>query len=271
MTQEAWLTEHPYLVSVAEFHTHVENAAACVPSALACVPNWSDYEADYLAGTPLLQSCDSQIDLAPVHITLLALINKLQSAPLPDRLLEQVREMQVEFVRDPSFSRHALASLLERDATALTHIGLLPYLSWTVIARYLSRVVGAFGNWREEERWLRQYCPTCGSLPAMAQLVGIDPGRVRLLSCGCCGTRWRFPRTRCPFCESCNDQRSSVLAIEGEKLLRIDYCASCGGYLKTYDGQGAETVMLADWTSLHLDVLAKDRGLKRLATSLYDI
>jgi hypothetical protein len=29
--------------------------------------------------------------------------------------------------------------------------------------------------------------------------------------------------------------------------------------------------MLADWTSLHLDLLAQDRGLRRLATSLYDL
>jgi hypothetical protein len=30
-------------------------------------------------------------------------------------------------------------------------------------------------------------------------------------------------------------------------------------------------VLLADWTSLHLDVLARDRGLKRLAASLYEL
>ena len=29
--------------------------------------------------------------------------------------------------------------------------------------------------------------------------------------------------------------------------------------------------MLADWTSLHIDVLAIDRGLKRFAPSLYDL
>ena len=29
-------------------------------------------------------------------------------------------------------------------------------------------------------------------------------------------------------------------------------------------------MLLADWTSLHLDVIAQDRGLKRLAASLYD-
>jgi hypothetical protein len=28
--------------------------------------------------------------------------------------------------------------------------------------------------------------------------------------------------------------------------------------------------MLADWTSLHVDLIASDRGLKRLASSLYE-
>jgi len=61
------------------------------------------------------------------------------------------------------------------------------------------------------------------------------------------------------------------LAIEGEGGLRIDYCEACLGYLKTYNGQGSEALLLADWTSLHLDILARDRGLKRLAASLYDL
>jgi FdhE protein len=61
-----------------------------------------------------------------------------------------------------------------------------------------------------------------------------------------------------------------VVAIEGEGGLRIDYCEACGGYLKTYAGEGKERVLLADWTSVHLDVMAGDRGLNRLATSLYE-
>src|SRR5690348_18031183 len=48
----------------------------------------------------------------------------------------------------------------------------------------LKPVVNAFKNSRDDERWLRNYCPTCGSSPAMAQLVGTDPERLRLLSCG---------------------------------------------------------------------------------------
>ena len=56
--------------------------------------------------------------------------------------------------------------------------------------------------------------------------------------------------------------------IDGQ---RIDYCEPCSGYLKTYDGQGNEAVLLSDWISLHLDLVAHDRGLKRLAVSLYEL
>jgi FdhE protein len=105
----------------------------------------------------------------------------------------------------------------------------------------------------------------------MAQLVGKDPGRKRLLSCGCCGTRWQFKRTACPFCDGQDEHRLAVVAVEGEGGLRIDYCEACGGYLKTYDGEGSESVLLADWTSIHLDVIARDRGLTRRAASLYDL
>jgi FdhE protein len=59
------------------------------------------------------------------------------------------------------------------------------------------------------------------------------------------------------------------VAVEGEGGLRIDFCESCRAYLKTYDGQGNEALLLADWTSLHLDLVAADRGLERRAASLY--
>src|SRR5262249_30432905 len=64
--------------------------------------------------------------------------------------------------------------------------------------------------------WLRRYCPTCGSLPAVARLVGIDPVRVRFLSCGCCATRWRYRRTGCPFCENEDEHRLGSVAVGGE-------------------------------------------------------
>jgi hypothetical protein len=67
------------------------------------------------------------------------------------------------------------------------------------------------------------------------------------------------------------DHRLSAVAIDGDKHLRIEYCEACRAYLKTYNGEGGESLFLADWTSLHLDVIARDRGLKRAANSLYEL
>ena len=271
MRQDTWLTAHPYLLSVAQFHAQVEKASACLPSALACMPNWSDYKSDYLAGVPVLRSPGSTIDLKPVEIALEVLLQKLSSAPLPFEIAHNIKDLDVKFRKDPSFSSHAVTSLFDPSSGASMDWGLLQYLGWTVMAHYLSKVVDAFGKWRDEERWLRRYCPTCGSLPAMAQLVGIDPARLRFLSCGCCGTRWQYRRTGCPFCDNKDDHRLAILVVEGESELRIDHCESCGGYIKTYNGSGDESLFLADWTSLHLDIIARDQGLNRSAVSLFEV
>jgi len=33
---------------------------------------------------------------------------------------------------------------------------------------------------------------------------------------------------------------------------KVDYCESWRGYLKTYEGEGSESVLLADWTPFSL-------------------
>ena len=194
-----------------------------------------------------------------------------QYRPKCGKLAQETRALDSELRCDPDAPRRAIAWMLDRDVYASACAGLLRYFGWSALARHLHPVVDAFAGWRDEERWLRSYCPTCGSRPCMAQLVGTDPGRLRLLSCGRCKTRWRYLRTGCPFCENHNDHRLTVLSIEGEGGLRIDYCEGCRGYLKTYNGEGSENVLLADWTSIHLDVIACDRRLKRLAASLYTL
>jgi len=74
-----------------------------------------------------------------------------------------------------------------------------------------------------------------------------------------------------PSLDQTDAHHLAVLAIEGEPNLRIDHCESCRGYLKAYVGEGEEQLFLSDWTSLHLDLVAADRGLERLATSLYQL
>jgi FdhE protein len=257
MTRDLWLARHPYLQPVADVQALVDAAAAGIAVPTAPIPDWDQYAADFHAGVPLLQSSTAAFDFASVEPAVHSLIRRLASASLPEPLATSCRDLEAE--------------LETTDSRSSAHPGLLRYLRWVVLVRSLAPVVSAFDAWRNEERWLRNYCPTCGEPPAMGQLVGKDPGRLRKLSCGHCRTRWRYRRTGCPFCDTQAERRLAVVAVDGEAGLRIDYCEVCGGYLKTYDGEGSESVLLADWTSLHLDMIARDRGLKRLGASLYDL
>ena len=269
MTPQAWLEGRPYLRPLAELAARVARAASEIDTVAAALPDWEDYRAEHVVGVPLLHSAAAAVDLAPGARLAESLVERLAAGTSSELLADEIRLLAVE-LRQPQLARRLVDFLLGDEAVAMPHPGLLRYLGWTAMARYLRPVVSAFHDWRVEERWLRRYCPTCGSLPAMAQLVGVDPGRLRLLCCGRCGTRWQFSRTGCPFCES-DVQRLASLTIEEEPSLRLDHCESCRGYLKTYVGQGAEALLLADWSSLHLDVIAADRGLTRRAASLFEL
>ena len=269
MTPESWLEAHAYLRPVAELSAEVDRAAAAIETLQAPIPDWEDYRPDFLAGVTLLHSADAAIDLEPGGRTAAALIERLAFARSSGWLAAETRALHAGLQSGPHAGRRMVDLLLGDESAVPLLPGLARYLGWTAMRRFLGPVVLAFNNWRDEEKWRRKYCPTCGSLPAMAQLVGQEHGRQRLLSCGCCGTRWQFKRTCCPFCEN-DSQRLESVTVEGESGLRIDHCASCGGYIKTYDGLGSESLLLSDWSSLHLDLLAADRGLKRLAASLYE-
>jgi FdhE protein len=272
MQLEDWLGAHPYLRPVASFCHEVERAAATVAAPPMTVPSFDAYRADFLAGVPLLQSARAAFDPEPLGHAALATMAKLATAKLPDDRATAVRELDAALRREPAPARRVADWLLGDPALAPPHPGLLRYVGWTAAERRLRPLLVAFARWRhpDEERWMRCDCPACGAPPAMAQLIGEEPGRLRFLVCGCCATRWRFGRTECPFCD-CDSRRLEVVKPEGESGLRLDACESCRGYLKTYDGRGSEDVLLADWTSLHLDVLALDRGLERRAASLFEL
>ncbi len=270
LTRDGWLDAHPDLRTVGELCARIESAADGLEAKTAGLPDWGDYADDYREGIPLLRSAGAAIDLEPAGALTGALIDRVASDPAGEEMASEASDLAADLRTRSDAARLVAAWLLGDEAFDPPSPGLLRYLGWTVMCRYLSPLVDAFSRWRDEERWQRKYCPTCGSAPAMAQLLGVDPGRLRFLCCGGCGSRWRYRRTQCPFCEN-DSQRLSVVAIQGEAGLRLDHCEACQGYLKTYDGQGDEAVLLSDWTSLHLDLLARDRGLKRMAASLYEL
>lgn len=276
MTPADWVRTHTFLEPVARLVGRVDAALGGIACPAATVPSWEDYAADYADGIPLLHSVDAAVDLVPAGALTCKLVDALGAAAAGDgergheKVATQARALGVELAGLPDAAQRVVDLLLGDDSFRPSSAGLLRFLGWTAARRWLQPVLVAFAKWRDQERWQRRHCPTCGSLPAMAQLVGVDPGRMRFLACGCCGSRWRYRRTACPFCEG-DTNRVQVLAVEGEAGLRIDSCETCRGYLKTCVGHGHEDVLLADWTSLHLDVLARGRGLQRVATSLYEL
>jgi len=270
LTREAWLESHAYLRPVGELCARIERAAADLGVEAAPLPDWSACAADYREGVPLLASAAAALDLEPAGRMTLRLVVAVASDTAARRLASEASALAADLGARPDAARLVGEWLPGGEGLEPPSPGLLRHLGWTAASRSLGPVVRAFARWRDEDLWQRKYCPTCGSAPAMGQLVGVDPGRQRFLVCGGCGDRWRYRRTQCPFCEN-DAQRLTVLAVEGEAGLRLDSCDACRGYLKTYDGQGNEDLLLADWSSLHLDVLACDRGLQRRAASLYDL
>jgi FdhE protein len=268
MTLEAWVAKHPYLSALNDLQNVVEAAAAEGFIPAAGTPQWSDYLWDFCAGVPLLLSSAVAIDLQEVKTAFASFVEILASRPLPAKLGCEVGDLLTDLKSDIYFGERAVEWLIEKTTFVPRNPGLLHFLGWTITARYLERLVLAFDRWRQEESWMRNYCPTCGAPPAMAQLITNDTARLRLLSCGCCTTRWRYHRIGCPFCETADDHRWASLTIQGEEL-KIDHCETCGGYLKTSTGEGNENILLADWTSLHLDIIARDLGFRRYGSSLY--
>ena len=265
---ERWLDDHPYLRPLADLCGRVDRVLAELPTPSVAIPAWDGYQDELEAGIPLLSSAGARVDLEPVGPLVAELVRRLETEPLPGPVGAEVRALSSKLSQSAELSGRIVPFLLGDESVEVPSPGLLRFVGWTVLARALRPLVEAFDGWRNEDRWLRRYCPTCGSPPAMAQIAGVE-ARHRLLSCGCCGTRWRFRRTQCPFCEN-DSHRLSGIKADGEPELRIDFCEACRGYLKTYEGHGQEPLLLADWTSLQLDLLAHQRGLRREAASLYD-
>jgi FdhE protein len=270
--RQRWLARHPYLEPIARFQGMVESAAAGGRPPPVDQPSFAAYAADQAAGVPLLFSRSAGLALpAAAAAALDEFLERLVAAPLEGRVGEACRDLREE-LRAPRARGRAVAWILSgAEAPASAHPGLLRFLGWTAARRVLGPVVEVSAGWHDEARWGRGACPTCGALPLSAQLVARDEGRSRFLACGCCGTRWRYQRIGCPLCGTEAQQSLGVLEVEGEEGLRIDVCDECGAYLKTYTGEGDEELFLADWSTLHLDLLATARGYQRVGASLYEL
>jgi FdhE protein len=111
--------------------------------------------------------------------------------------------------------------------------------------------------------WLKGFCPLCGSLPSLSLLKG-EVGK-RYFLCSFCGYQWRTDRIFCPFCNNKDQESLHYFYGEGEETHRIDLCDKCHRYIKLIDYRNLEESdpVLEDLATLHLDLLASQKGYKR--------
>jgi FdhE protein len=270
---ESWLSTHPFLAPVARLHDAVQAAVdASLPEVLD-PPEWSAWAEEARAGTPLLRSeAFGPLLRQRVAEVLADVAGRLDAAALPLSLHDPLRGVRDLLASGRSKRLEAAAWVLSHGGaeSAPADPGLLRLLGWSTAARLLVRVHVALAPGGDAPVWSHGHCPTCGALPATAQLADAGGMRVRVLGCGLCATRWRFRRVGCPHCGNESPQKLQVLEIEGERGLRLDSCRECNGFVKTDTGLGREELMLADWPTLHLDALAAGCGLQRHGPSLFE-
>lgn len=115
----------------------------------------------------------------------------------------------------------------------------------------------------DSQTWLKGVCPVCASLPYLSLLKETE-GK-KFLICSFCGHLWRSERIFCPFCGNKEQPLLNYFYAEGEESYRIDTCDQCHQYIKTVDARNIEILdpALEDLATLHLDLLATQKGYKR--------
>lgn len=164
----------------------------------------------------------------------------------------------------------AVASIREKLDDATPDDAVTRVITWHVLRQVLANVVN---DVRADvaEVWTRGACPTCGTDASLALLVEAESGRDRMLACACCQTLWKYKRVGCPYCGNESQETLVSVEVEGEDDVRLDLCEACHAYTKTWIGPGERAAsFLNDWSTLHLDVIARERGYTR-GPGLYEI
>lgn len=140
---------------------------------------------------------------------------------------------------------------------------ILKFLIFESVQPSIAANVEKIGDQIDVKNWLRGYCPVCGSLPQISLLK--DEGQ-RSFRCSLCGFEWPSERLKCPFCENRDHDKLHYFYAEGNESHRVDLCDSCHQYIKTVDARKLDyepDLAIEDIVTIHLDILASEKGYKR--------
>ncbi|MDF2565989.1 MAG: formate dehydrogenase [Massilibacillus sp.] len=271
----AYLEKHPFLQEIGQLHTGAEAILAELEVEDFSLPSLSTYAEDFKQGIPLLQHADFQVALGnPVENVMRKLIQGLLKKNVPEALKGFCRSLEGYLANNAAAEMIGYVLCQEEDSVRSfcekkgLNANALSYIVWLAVSQVLVTLEKEKDEWQKDLNWDRNYCPVCGSLPVLAQLKKKNQGRERHLVCGNCHTTWHYKRIGCVCCGNEELNTLRLLESEVEPEMRIDVCDECQSYIKTYLNEGKEAIYLADWTTLHLDMVAEKEGLKRKGNSL---
>jgi FdhE protein len=219
---------------------------------------------------PLFQRREIPINLEAAGAVFQSLceVTKKQNETLRtgvQKIVEAMRDKKIDITQileemagdDPTYTSDVCRSLnLDRD--------ILVFLGRASVQPLVQEAALVLGEGIDFEGWAKGICPICGSLPILSELTG-EEGR-RMLICSLCGCDWNVSRLACPFCGAEKNEGHPYLFVEGDRDVRIDVCEECKRYIKTLDTRKVERAvfpLLEDVATLHLDMLAQEKGYKR--------
>ena len=173
-----------------------------------------------------------------------------------------------------SLMRASLLRHQESIRMRATHLGVSPNLMWLVAelsvgpiahrlqhAALVSSETADPATQAAARTWSLGHCAACGSWPALAESwLG-----QRHLRCSFCGADWTPLQETCVYCDHSGD--AFMTAIDPDQPAhRLEFCRSCGSYLKHVDVDAPTPFALLpvlDLQTNELDVRAGERGYGR--------
>jgi FdhE protein len=268
--------KRPGYAAVIDFYVQLRELQAASQAsvqvgAVGIKREWRDLRAE--EGLPLIAKEDFPVDIE-ASICLFRSLCRLGRAANPHMAAEvekieqalaesylDPKELVTAGGREPAIERAAVGRGLDKQV--------LSFLIRSSIRPSIEAGTEKLCGELDLESWRKSYCPVCGSLPALSLLKG--EGGMRYSLCSYCGCQWRIDRLSCSVCGNKEQGSLQYFCAEGEEAYRIDLCDNCHHYIKTIDYRSLEESdpSLEDLTTLHLDVVATQKGYTRAVPNVW--
>ena len=219
-------------------------------------------------GFPLFSRADLPLDYDAASDLLKKFLVHLVDAGRDDA--EGMKTALKKAEADHDWPGRLFRAILTQDEEALSHLAkeatldpnVLLFLGKTALRPSMDRLREMVSGDMDKDKWREGYCPLCGSQPDMAYF---EKTGKRFLHCELCGEEWPFPRIKCPFCNTQEQDKLGYFEAEEEEGFRVYFCRECLRYIKTIDKKAFEEVApleLENLATIHLDLLAQENGFK---------